>query len=125
MNTIFTLGPLILEQGKAAVPIGGCLSAPKSEMWAIWREHLCLHEDTAWFQDSSQSELITQGMSEVHAVVPGPSQFTPLVGQGDFVRFQGTWARTDRARAPDKTQEHVNTCPAAGFWAPSEQISHG
>ena len=30
-NTLFTLGSLIMAQGNAGVPIGGCLSAPQSE----------------------------------------------------------------------------------------------
>ena len=61
-------------------------------------------------------------MLQAHAVVPGPSQFTPLQGQGDLVCFQGIWAHTDRVHAPDKATEHVNTYPAAGFWAPGEQM---
>ena len=117
-----TLGPLILEQGKAGVPIGGCLSAPKSQMWAIWKEHTNLHENTSVFQEAWQAAVNDQGFPDVHVVVPGPSQFTPLMGQGDFVRFEGIWAHSDRAFSPDKAKEHINTCPAAGFRAPGEQL---
>ena len=53
---------------------------------------------------------------------------TPLLGRSAFVvhepclvRFEGMWAHWDSAFAPDKAKEHVNTCPAAGFWAPGEQ----
>ena len=122
MNTVFTLGPLIVEQGKAGVPIGGCLSAPKSEMWAIWKEHTNLHGDTSSFQEAWQAEVNDQGFPDIQVVVPGPSQFTPLMGQGDFVRFEGIWAHSGRAFAPNKATQHVNTCPAAGFWVPSEQV---
>ena len=44
MNAIFTLGPSIREQGQAGMPIGGCLSAPILELWAICCEHMALHD---------------------------------------------------------------------------------
>ena len=121
MNTIFTLGPLILEQGSSGVPIGGCLSAPKSELWAMWREHMSLSEQTETFQQEWQEALDATAVGAV-CVVPGPGQFTPLSGQGDFVRFSGIWAHRDRQQAPDRSPLHGHTCPASGFWAPSEQL---
>ena len=54
-NTLFTLGPLILEQGKEGVPIGGCLSAPQSKIWAIWCDHMSLNTQTEAFQSRVQS----------------------------------------------------------------------
>jgi len=36
--TLLTLGPLILQQGRKRVPIGGYLSAQLAEIWAMWRE---------------------------------------------------------------------------------------
>ena len=55
-------------------------------------------------------------------VVPGPGQFTPLSGQGDFVRFNGIWAHRDRQQAPDRSPLHGHSCPVSSFWAPSEQL---
>ena len=83
-NTLFTLGPLIMEQGKAGVPIGGCLSAPQSKIWAIWCEHLALNSDTATFQSRVQGILDSEGI-QATIVVPGPSKFIPLhAGRGGF-----------------------------------------
>ena len=98
-NTLFTLGPLIMEQGKAGVPFGGCLSAPQSEIWAIWCEHVALNSDTTTFQSRVQGILDSEGI-QATIVVPGPSQFIPLQGEGDFVRFDGIWAHgMQRSRA--------------------------
>ena len=71
-NTLFTLGPWILEQGKAGVPIGGCLSAPLCEIWAIRCEHMSLHDETEAFQSRVQSILERDGI-QASVVVPGPS----------------------------------------------------
>ena len=120
-NTLFTLGPLILEQGKAGVPIGGCLSAPQSEIRAIWCEHMSLHEETEAFQSRVRS-ILERDAIQASVVVPGPSQFTPLQGQGDFVRFDGVWAHSQRRFAPDKARHHGHKCPASSFWAPSKQL---
>ena len=84
-------------------------------------EHLALNSDTATFQSRVQGILDSEGI-QATIVVPGPSQFIPLQGQGDFVRFDGIWAHTQRAWAPDKAQHHGHLCPACGFWAPSEQL---
>ena len=59
-NTLFTLGPLILEQGKAGVPIGGCLLAPRSERWAIWFEHMALDYEGRRLNHASRASLIVQ-----------------------------------------------------------------
>ena len=41
------------------MPIGGCLSAPKSELWAMWREHMSLCEKPDVFQQEWQDALDT------------------------------------------------------------------
>ena len=121
MNSLFTLGPLILEQGQAGVPIGGCLSTPKSELCAISCQHMALHDDTEAFLSTVQDILQAENV-QASFVIPGPSQFIPLQGQGDFVHFEGIWAHTDRAYAPDKAPHHGHICPASGIWAPREQL---
>ena len=37
-HNLFTIGPLIMHQGAKGVPIGGFVSAPIAELWAMWRE---------------------------------------------------------------------------------------
>ena len=124
MNTIFTLGPFILEQGSSGVPIGCCLSAPKSELWAMWREHMALSEKTDTFQQEWQDALNKAGLDAMCAA-PGPQQVTPLSGQGDFVRFSGIWAHRNRQQAPDRSPLHGHTCPAYSFWPPMNNLWHG
>ena len=82
---------------------------------------MSLHEETEAFQSRVQSILDRDGI-QASVVVPGPSQFTPLQGQGDFVRFDGIWAHSQRKSAPDKARHHGHMCPASSFWAPSERL---
>ena len=44
-NFLFTLGSIILSQGKKGVPIGGFSLAQIDEIWAIWKEHTRLFGD--------------------------------------------------------------------------------
>ena len=87
----------------------------------MWREHMSLCEKPDVFQQEWQDALDTAGVDAM-CVVPGPGQFTPLSGQGDFVRFSGIWAHRDRQQAPDRSPLHGHSCPASSFWAPSEQL---
>ena len=101
--------------------MGACQPHSQKEIWAIWCEHLALNSDTATFQSHVQGILDSEGI-QATIVVLGPSQLIPLQGQGDFVRFDGIWAHTQRAWAPDKAEHHGHLCPASGFPAPSEQL---
>ena len=44
-NCFFTMGPLIMLQGTAGIPIGGFLSAQLTELWCIWREVTTMRGD--------------------------------------------------------------------------------
>ena len=87
----------------------------------MWREHMSLSEQAETFQQEWQEALDAAAVGAV-CVVLGPGQFTPLSGQGDFVRFTGIWAHRIRQQAPDRSLLHGHTCPASGFWALSEQL---
>ena len=123
-NTLFVLGCMILEQGNAGVPIGGCLSAPKSEIWAVWREHQALHEQTAETQAEWQRIINSQDI-DARVVILGVSQFHHLHHDPMHERFQNIWAHRQRDQAPDRQadrQSGDHSCLATAFWGPMESL---
>ena len=123
-NTLFFLACRILEHGNAGVPIDGCLSAPQSEIWAIWGEHQGLHEQTAETQTQWQ-HIIDSLDIDAKVVIPGVSRFHHLHHEPVHERFPNIWAHRLRGQAPDRQAHRQfgnHSCPATALRGPMESL---